>query len=258
MVRLLPFRIAQAHRSSSLHCGPNDNAIVALLLVLPDGSDSKLGSRLAYARAGVAGRFCGRTCHRRAVGRRPVHGRIEATWNRFGIAANKVWFDEAATNRATEMVPKRSAKIGGSNRRWRESRCLGPWCRSPMGERSASSKSGQIPSTIPKSISDGVSRCSLPLALGASGSRMGAAAPRTHRNTGCSLITSRNSATVAPRSIQETVSACAVPTTPAKPCKPGRASDVPDEGVGGLNPWEEAARYRTYPHAQIFFSSQKF
>jgi hypothetical protein len=51
MIAQLPqLRIAQPHRRSSLRCRPNDSAIGALPLIRPDGSDGKLGSRLACAR----------------------------------------------------------------------------------------------------------------------------------------------------------------------------------------------------------------
>jgi hypothetical protein len=257
-VRLPPLRIAQAHRSVSFQCGPNDSAIVALLPVCPDGSDGKLGSRLAYARAGAANCFCGRTCQcPRTMGPRPIHGRVEANWNPFGIAMNQMWFDAARpptpANRATEMVPKRSTTISGSNRRWRESRCSDTWCRGRMGERSASSLNGQIPSTIPTSTSDGVSKCSLTLGSGVSGSRMAAAALRPHPNIGCSRITSRSSATVAPRSTRPTVNVSAGPTIPGRPCKLEQTDEVLTEGGRGFNSLEGSLPVTAHTLIQRFF-----
>jgi hypothetical protein len=259
MVRLPPLRIAQTHRRNSLRCRPNESAVVALLPVRPDGSGGKLGSRLAYARAGVADRFCGRTRQcRRTMGPRPAHGCIEANWNRFGIATNQVWFDEARpltpANSAAEMVSKRSTTIGGSDRRWRESRCSGPWCRGRTSEQSGSSLNGQIPSTIPTNTSDGVSKCSSTLASGASGLKMGAAAPRLRPSIGCSRITSKSFATAALRSTLPTVNVSAVPTTPARPCKPGRTDKILAEGGRGFNSLEGSRPVTAPDLMRRFFS----
>jgi hypothetical protein len=125
--------------------------------------------------------------------------------------------------------------ISRSSGRWRKSRCSDLWCRRRAGGQSASSPSALIPSTIPKSISDGVSRCFSMPASGASGLRTGAAARRLHRNIGCSLITSKSCAMAVHRSIQQTANAFAVPTIPVKPCKPGRTGELLPAGGRGFN-----------------------
>jgi hypothetical protein len=215
MVRLPPDRIAQIHRSGSLRFRPNDGGI-AVPLLCPDGSDGKLGSRLAYARAGAAHRICGRTCQ---------YGRIAGP-RRLSMAA--LWQNGIIWNRCEPEL------LRGSGRQWRESRCSDPWYRGRTGEQSALSPNGQIPSTIPRSTSDGVSKCSITLASDASGLRMAAAAPRSRLNIGCSPITSRNSAMAEHRSTPATVNASAVPITPARPCKPGQTDGVLTEGGRGF------------------------
>lgn len=122
------------------------------------------------------------------------------------------------------MISKQS--MSRSKGRWRKSRCSDPWCRSRTGGQSPSSPSALIPSTIPKGISDDVSRYFWMPASGASGSRTGAAARRLHRNIGCLVITSKNCATAVHPSIQQTANAFAVPTIPARPFKPGRTGEV--------------------------------
>jgi hypothetical protein len=156
---------------------------------------------------------------------RLLHGLIVAKWNRFGIIWNQIFPDG---------MPKQSTTKRKGKRRWRESRCSHPWYRSRTDGQSASSPSGLILSTIPKSISDGVSKCSLTPALGASGSRPGSAVSRPRRSIGCSLIISRSFAMAAHPSTQPTVNAFAVPTTPARPCKPGRAGQALGEGGRGF------------------------
>jgi hypothetical protein len=133
-----------------------------------------------------------------------------------------------------KMIPERSMTTSRGKGQWRESRRSDPWCRSRTGEQSASSLNGQIPSTIPTSTSDGVSKCSSTLASGASGLRTGAAAPRLRPNIGCSRITSKSSAMAAPPSTQPMANAFAEPITPARPFKPGRADKVLDEGGRGF------------------------
>src|SRR5260370_17344444 len=120
-------------------------------------------------------------------------------------------------------------------RQWRESGCSDPWYRNRTAVQHKSSPREPIPYTIPRSTSDGVSKCSLVLASGASGLRMGAAAPRLRPNIGCSRITSKSSATAAPPSTQPMVNASVVPTTPASPCKLGPTDKVLDEGGRGFN-----------------------
>jgi hypothetical protein len=125
--------------------------------------------------------------------------------------------------------------ISRSSRQWRKSRCSGLSCRSRTDEQSASSRSALIPSTIPKSISDGVSRCFSMLASDVSGLRAGAAARRLHHTIGCLLITSRSCAMGVHRSIQQTANAFAVPTTPVRPCKPERTGEMFPTGGRGFN-----------------------
>ena len=131
------------------------------------------------------------------------------------------------------MIPENA--MSRSKGRWPELRCSDRWCRSRTGGQSASSPSGLIPSTIPKSISDGVSKCSLTRASGASGSRMGTAAPRLRPSIGYSRITSRSFATAVHPSIQQTANASAVHTTPARRCKPGRRGRELEGGRGFIS-----------------------
>jgi hypothetical protein len=227
MEQLLPLRIARLHRTSSVRLRANDTEIAALLPCRSDGSDGKFGFRLAcaYAHAEDANRICGRTCQcDRTMGR----GQSMAALRRIGIVSES----------GDEMVPKRSVTKDGDKRQWQESRRSGHWCRSPTGEQSALSLNGPTPSTISKSISDGVSKCSSMLASDASGLRMGAAAPRLRRSIGCSRITSGSSAMAEQPSTQAMVNASAVPTTPARPRKPERAGDVLDKGGRGFNSLE--------------------
>jgi hypothetical protein len=181
---------------------------------------------------------------------RLFHDLIVAKWNRFGIIANRKFFeivasewgcmDQTQPSTARASPTARTGQmifgefISRSSGGWRESRCSGLWCRSPTGEQSALSPNGQIPSTIPRSTSDGVSKCFLTPASGANGLRMGAAAPRLPLNIGCSPITSKNSAMAERRSTRATVNASAVPITPARPCKPGQTDGVLTEGGRGF------------------------
>lgn len=124
--------------------------------------------------------------------------------------------------------------ISRSSGRWRKSRCSDLWYRCRAGGRSRSSPSALIPSTIPKSISDGESRYFSMPASGASGLRTGAAARRLRRNIGCLLITSKSCAMAAHRSIQQTANAFAV-LIPVRLCKPGRTGQVLPAGGRGFN-----------------------
>jgi hypothetical protein len=132
------------------------------------------------------------------------------------------------------MISEQSMSRGKG--RWRKSRCSDLWCRSRAGGQSAWMPSGLIPSTIPKSISDGASRHFSMRTSGASGLRAGVVARRLLRNIRCSPITSKSCAMAGHPSIRQTANVFAVPTIPARPCKPGRTGKVPDEGVGGLFP----------------------
>jgi hypothetical protein len=164
-------------------------------------------------------------------GTRLFRGFIVAKWNRFGIIRNQIFFDVPRTQipnlegeksrrhvwrqgrcrkcigaeptaGTDQRMPKQSRTKRKGKRRWRESRSSHPWCRGRMDGQSASSPSGLIPFTIPKSISDGVSKCSLTPASDASGSRPGTAASRPRRSIGYSLIISKSFATAAHPSTQ--------------------------------------------------------
>jgi hypothetical protein len=113
--------------------------------------------------------------------------------------------------------------------------------------------SGQIPSTIAKSISDGVSKCSLTRASGASGSRMGTAAPRLNPSIGCLPTTSKSSATVVHPSIQQTANAFAVRTTPARRFKQEPRGWELDEGGRGFNSSERGRFATAHTLMQRFF-----
>jgi hypothetical protein len=149
------------------------------------------------------------------------------------------------------MIPENS--MSRSKGRWPELRCSDLWCRSWTGGQSASSPSGLILSTIPKSISDGVSKCSLTPVSDASGSRPGTAALRPRRSTACSLIISKNCAMAVRPSIQPMVNAFAVHTIPARRCKPGRRGWELEGGRGFVS--SERGRSATAPDVMRRFFS---
>jgi hypothetical protein len=120
-------------------------------------------------------------------------------------------------------------------RQWRESKCPDPWCRNRTAEQYASNPREQIPFISPMSTNDGERKCCLTQVSGASGSRKRAAAPKLHLSTGCSLITSKNSAMAAHPSIQPTVNAFAADTTPARRCKSGRRGWELEGGRGFIS-----------------------
>jgi hypothetical protein len=176
---------------------------------------------------------------------RLLHGLIVAKWNRFGIIWNQIFPDG---------MPKQSTTKRKGKRRWRELGCSHPWCRGRMDGQSASSPSGLIPSTIPKGISDGVSRCSLTPASDASGSRPVPAVSRPRRSIGCSLIISKSFAMAAHPSTQPTVNAFAVYITPARRCKSGWRGWEQEEGGRGFIS-SGRGRSATAPHAMRRFFS---
>jgi hypothetical protein len=158
-------------------------------------------------------------------GARPLRGIIAAKRSRWGIIVNQIFPDG---------MPKRSTRKGKGERRWRETRCSHPWCRSRTAEPSTSSPSGLVQFTIPKSISYGVSKCCLTPVSDANGSRPGPAASRPRRNIGCSLIISRSFAMAVHPLTQPMANAFAVPTTPSRQSKPGRRDQALGEGGKGF------------------------